>query len=95
MGDLKSIERRLARLETRDLSGMGHEAAIRHRDRLGDLRVEMAKAAISELVEADAADAWMDTPNKVFNGRTPAETARTDPDLVRQAVYMLRSGESG
>lgn len=93
MGDLEGMKRRLARLESRDLSGMGYEAAALHRGRIGDLRVGTARAAIGELVEPDAADAWMDAPNASFGGRTPAETAREDLDLLMSAIRALRSGE--
>lgn len=95
MEDLRSIEGRLARLEARDPGGMGREAAARHRGRVGDLRVEAVRAAIGELVELAAADAWMDAPNGAFGGRTPAEAARADPDAVRQAIRALASGEPG
>lgn len=93
MDDLSKIERRLARLESRNLSGMGHEATLLHHRRLGDMRVEVIRAAIREVVEPDAADAWMDSPNKMFGGSTPAAAARTDPDIVRSAIHALASGE--
>jgi len=95
MDELAAIERRLARLESRNLSGMGHEAAIQHHNRVGDLRIDMARAAIGEIMESAGADTWMDAPNKAFGGRTPTEAARIDVNLVRQVIDMLASGEPG
>lgn len=93
MDELKAIERRLARLESRDLTGMGYEAARRHAARIGDLRVEMARAALQEVLRPDAVDLWMGAPNPMFGGDTPEDAARTDPDRVMEAVHRLRSGE--
>jgi len=87
--NLKNIERRLYKLGSKNLSDMGYEAGILHRARLADLRVEMIRAAIGELVKPAAADEWMDIPNEVLNGRTPTEAAKTQPDLVRDVIRRL------
>lgn len=93
MDDLKAAERRLARLEARDMSRMGHEARRRHAARAGDLRVEMARASLRGVLRPEAVDPWMAAPNPMFEGRTPEDTARTDPDRVMEAIRRLGSGE--
>jgi len=85
----------LARLELRNLSGMGHEAAIRHNERIGDLRIEMVKAALREVMSDHVIDAWMRSPNREFGGRSPEDVARADPARLMEMVRRLGSGEPG
>lgn len=94
-GEAPSIDRLLGMLESRDLSGMGHEARRLHHKRIGDLRAAGVRVALAELVKPDAIDGWMDAPNAMLDGRRPEDVARTEPDAVRDMIRRLASGEPG